>query len=60
MPERAAPSSWPDGSRPVRISADETFEIGEDTGTPVSREYDAPFRFTDTIRRVTVELASPS
>jgi hypothetical protein len=41
---------------PVRVSADETFDIGEDTGTPVVRDYDVPFRFTGTIRKVVVEL----
>ena len=29
-----------DQTVPVRISADETFDIGEDTGTPVVRDYD--------------------
>ena len=31
---------------PFRISADETLDIGEDTGTPVSEDYHVPFRFT--------------
>jgi arylsulfatase len=34
-----------------RFSADETFDTGEDTGSPVSDAYKAPFRFAGTIRR---------
>ena len=41
---------------PVRVSADETLDIGEDTGTPVVRDYDVPFRFTGSIDKVVVEL----
>ena len=43
---------------PTRFSADETFDIGEDTGTPVSRDYEVPFKFTGTIQKVVVELAA--
>jgi arylsulfatase len=41
---------------PVRFSFDETFDIGEDTGTPVSLEYDVPFKFTGKIEKVVVSL----
>jgi arylsulfatase len=41
---------------PVRFSLDETFDIGEDTGTPVSEGYDVPFRFTGKIEKVVVTL----
>lgn len=41
---------------PVRFSADETFDVGEDTGTPVSLEYDVPFKFTGTIEKLVVDL----
>ncbi len=43
---------------PVRFSLDETFDVGEDTGTPVVEDYvDAmPFRFTGTLRRFVVVL----
>jgi hypothetical protein len=41
---------------PFRVSADETFDVGEDTGTPVSEDYHVPFRFTGTINRVVVTL----
>jgi hypothetical protein len=34
----------------------ETLDIGEDTGTPVNRDYDVPYRFTGHIRRVTIDL----
>lgn len=42
----------------VRFSLDETFDIGEDTGTPVLEEYAQrmPFRFTGTLNRFGVVL----
>jgi arylsulfatase len=45
-----------DRTMPVRFSFDETFDVGADTGTPVSADYDVPFTFTGTIDKVTVEL----
>lgn len=41
---------------PARFSLDETFDIGEDTGTPVSEDYDVPFKFTGQIEKVVVNL----
>jgi arylsulfatase len=41
---------------PFRISIDETLDIGEDTGTPVSKDYQVPFRFTGKLNRVVVRL----
>jgi arylsulfatase A-like enzyme len=43
---------------PVRFSLDETFDIGEDTGTPVLEEYEEkmPFRFTGMLKRFVVVL----
>jgi hypothetical protein len=41
---------------PVRVSADETFDVGEDTGTPVNHDYDVPFGFTGELHKVVVEL----
>ncbi len=38
-----------------KYSADETFDIGEDSGSPVSEEYSAPNRFTGTIRKVVID-----
>ena len=45
-----------DGTIPFRISLDETLDIGEDTGTPVSEDYQVPFRFTGELNRVLVRL----
>jgi arylsulfatase len=41
-----------------RFSLDETFDVGEDTGTPVVEDYVRlmPFRFTGTLHRLTIAL----
>jgi arylsulfatase len=41
-----------------RFSLDETFDVGEDTGTPVAEDYAdrMPFRFTGTLNRVVIDL----
>ncbi|MFH0301258.1 arylsulfatase [Bradyrhizobium sp. 31Argb] len=43
---------------PCRFSLDETFDVGQDTGTPVLEEYadKMPFRFTGTLKRFVVVL----
>jgi hypothetical protein len=41
---------------PFRISADETLDIGEDTGTPVSEDYQVPFKFTGVLKKVAIQL----
>ena len=43
---------------PVRISLDETFDIGQDTGTPVVEDYadKMPFKFAGALGKVTFEL----
>ena len=41
---------------PIRLSLDETLDIGEDTGTPVSEDYKVPFKFTGEIEKVIVSL----
>ena len=43
---------------PVRISLDETLDIGEDTGTPVVEDYVSkmPFKFTGDLKKVVIEL----
>jgi arylsulfatase len=46
-----------DRTYPFRVSLDETFDVGEDTGTPVSEDYKVPYRFTGTLDRVIVRLA---
>ena len=42
----------------VRFSLDETFDVGEDTGTPVLEDYAdrMPFRFTGTLKEFAVVL----
>jgi arylsulfatase A-like enzyme len=43
---------------PVRFSLDETFDVGQDTGTPVLEEYadKMPFRFKGTLNKFAVVL----
>ena len=41
---------------PGRFSADETFDIGMDTGSPVSRDYKSPNAFAGKIENVTFDL----
>jgi hypothetical protein len=38
------------------MSLDETLDIGEDTGTPVSEDYQVPFKFTGKLEKVTVNI----
>jgi arylsulfatase A-like enzyme len=45
-----------DRTVPIRYSMDETFDVGEDTGTPVSLDYDVPFKFTGQIEKVVINL----
>ena len=42
----------------LRFSLDETFDVGEDTGTPVVEEYlvKMPFEFTGDLKKVVIEL----
>ncbi len=44
------------GTVPMRITFDETLDVGEDTGTGVSEDYDMPFKFTGKIGKVIVTL----
>jgi arylsulfatase len=41
-----------------RFSLDETFDVGEDTGTPVVEDYAGkmPFRFTGKLNKLVIEL----
>ena len=41
---------------PFRMSLDETLDCGEDTGTPVSEDYQVPFKFTGDLKKVTIDL----
>jgi arylsulfatase len=43
-----------------RMSLDETLDVGEDTGTPVSEDYHVPFKFTGQLERVVIELGTES
>lgn len=45
-----------DKTVPIRFSADETLDVGEDTGTPVDLSYDVPFRFTGKIDKVVINI----
>ena len=38
-----------------KFSGDETFDIGEDSGSPVSEAYSSPYRFPGTIRRIVID-----
>ena len=40
----------------IRMSIDETLDIGEDTGTPVSEDYQGPFTFSGNLKRVLIGL----
>jgi len=43
-----------------KFTLDESFDVGEDTGTPVIDEYDAkmPFKFTGNIEKVEIKLGA--
>jgi len=41
---------------PFLLPADETFDVGIDTRTPVDRSYDVPFRFDGKINKLTFKL----
>jgi arylsulfatase A-like enzyme len=45
-----------DRTEPARFSADETFDVGRDTGSPVSADYQSPFPFGGTIKKVEINL----
>ena len=43
----------------IRISLDETFDVGADAGEPVSEDYRVPFDFQGTLNKVVVNLNVP-
>ena len=43
-----------------RFSADETFDVGEDTGSPVSSDYSSPNPFTGTLKKVEIFAPPPN
>jgi arylsulfatase len=48
-----------DKTVPVHFSTDDTFDVGEDWGTPMSDAYEPPFAFTGKIKTVTVHAKAP-
>ena len=44
-----------DKTIPVVFSTDDTFDVGADWGTPISPTYQPPFKFTGTLKQVTIE-----
>ncbi len=48
-----------DKTVPVYFSTDDTFDVGEDWGTPMSDTYEPPFAFTGNLTKVTVHAKSP-
>jgi arylsulfatase len=49
-----------DLTTPLRFSLDESFDVGQDTGSPVIDEYDAkmPFKFSGTLNKVDIDLGA--
>jgi arylsulfatase A-like enzyme len=41
---------------PIRVTLDESLDVGEDTGTPVNLGYDVPFKFTGKLDKLVIEL----
>ena len=41
---------------PIRVTLDESLDVGEDTGTPLNLSYDVPFKFPGRIEKVTIDL----
>jgi arylsulfatase len=41
---------------PIRVTLDESLDIGEDCGTPVNLNYDVPFKFSGELGSVTIDL----
>ena len=48
-----------DHTIPVLMQWDENFDIGADTGTPVSNDYQVPFRFTGKLNKLTLNIDRP-
>jgi arylsulfatase A-like enzyme len=48
-----------DKTVPIMFSTDDTFDVGEDWGTPVAPTYTLPCKFTGTLDKVTVEVGEP-
>jgi arylsulfatase len=48
-----------DKTEPVRFSANETFDTGLDSASPVSSEYQAPFPYAGVLRKVEIDVSPP-
>jgi arylsulfatase A-like enzyme len=44
---------------PLVLQWDENFDIGADTGTPVTEDYQIPFEFTGKIKQITLDINRP-
>src|SRR5262249_36152509 len=44
---------------PLLMQWDENFDIGADTGTPKSNDYQVPFRFTGKLNKLTLTIDRP-
>jgi arylsulfatase len=44
---------------PLTMQWDENFDIGADTGTPVSNDYQVPFKFTGKLNNLTLDIDRP-
>jgi hypothetical protein len=47
-------------SIPLILQWDENFDVGADTGTPVSEDYQVPFRFTGKLDKLTLTINRPT
>ena len=48
-----------DKSMPLIMEWDENFDIGADTGSPVSDDYKVPFNFTGKLIKLTLDIDRP-
>jgi len=44
---------------PLILQWDENFDIAADTGTPVAEDYQAPFKFTGKLEKLTLKIDRP-
>jgi arylsulfatase len=59
--EQAADDTHVDATHPMIFSPDETCDVGSDTASPVSDDYDSPTsQFTGTINWVQLEVGQDS
>ena len=43
-----------------RLSLDEGLDCGEDTGTPITEDYQVPFKFTGELKKAVIDLTPPN